>query len=201
MWRKTLQCDNPIRDQASRPVGKRPSLDLADCLQSPRRGSFTDQGNLGRAPYEVLDSEGQSLRSVVVHQCVTCLKFEGKPCPAPPPPHLPKFRVEEEAPFTNTGVDFAGPMYVKSSEPGSSEKVWLCLYTCSVVRAIHLDIVLDMTTAAFLRRLRRFSARRGLPRMMISDNGRPLNLPQRLSKLLCPTPRFNRVSGISLSNG
>ncbi len=74
--------------------------------------------------------KGRSFVRKVIHQCVTCRKFEGKPCPAPPPPPLPRFRVEEEPPFTNTGVDFAGPMYVKSSEPGRSKKVWLCLYTC-----------------------------------------------------------------------
>ena len=53
-----------------------------------------------------------------------------------------------------------------------SNKVWICLYTCCVVRAIHLDIVPDMSTQTFIRSFKRFTARRGLPRKVISDNGK-----------------------------
>ena len=41
-----------------------------------------------------------------------------------------------------------------------------------MVRAIHLDIVPDLTTSAFIRSLKRFSARRGLPKRIVSDNGK-----------------------------
>lgn len=86
--------------------------------------------------------------------------------------------MKEEPPFTYTGVDFAGPLYIKSSNTTGGGKVWLCLYTCCVVRAVHLDldldldIVCDMTTSAFLRSFKRFTARRGLPRKIVSDNGK-----------------------------
>ena len=46
------------------------------------------------------------------------------------------------------------------------------LYTCCVVRAVHLDVVPDMSTQTFIRRLKRFSARRGLLRRIVSDNGK-----------------------------
>ena len=52
------------------------------------------------------------------------------------------------------------------------KKVWICLYTCCVVRAIHLDLVPDQTTPAFLRSFRHFVARRGVPRQVVSDNGK-----------------------------
>ncbi len=79
--------------------------------------------------------------------------------------------MSERPPFTFTGVDFAGPLYVRY--PGNTEtrKVWLCLFTCCVTRAVHLDLVPDMTTTAFLRCLKRFVARRGVPIRIISDNG------------------------------
>ncbi len=76
----------------------------------------------------------------------------------------------EQSPFTNTGVDFAGPLYVRYPGSTKSSKVWLCLFTCCVVRAVHLDLVPDMTATAFLRCLKHFVARRGLPRRIISDN-------------------------------
>ena len=116
--------------------------------------------------------KGRSLVKAIIRQCGLCRRFEGKPYIAQPSPPLPKFRVKEEPPFTYTGVDFAGPLYVKSNSTTGSGKVWLCLYTCCVVRAVHLDIVCDMTTSAFLRSFKRFTARRGLPLKIISDNGK-----------------------------
>lgn len=91
------------------------------------------------------------------------------PFTGPPPPPLPKFRVKEDPAFTYTGVDFAGPVFVRSG--ASSSKVWICVFTCLVTRAIHLDIVPDLSTETFVRCLKRFAARRGLPRKFLSDNG------------------------------
>ena len=90
---------------------------------------------------------------------------------APPPPPLPEFRVKEEPPFTYVGIDFVGPLYVKNLN-SPQQKIWICLYTCWVTRAIHLDLVPDLTTNAFLRCFRRFTARRGRPSLVVSDNGR-----------------------------
>ncbi len=85
-------------------------------------------------------------------------------------PPLPSYRVEEAPPFSFTGVDFAGPLHVKCDD--GTKKVWICLFTCCVVRAVHLDLVPDLTTPAFLRCLKRFIARRGLPCKILSDNGK-----------------------------
>ena len=114
----------------------------------------------------------RSLLKKLIHRCVVCKRFEGKPCLGPPPPPLPKFRVAEDPPFMYTGVDFAGPLFIRTGNLAADSKVWICLYTCCVVRAIHLDIVPDLTTSAFIRSLKRFSARRGLPKRIVSDNGK-----------------------------
>ena len=106
------------------------------------------------------------------------------PIEAPPPPPLPEFRVKECSPFTYTGVDFAGPLYVKNHS-GPQQKVWICLYTCCVTRAIHLDLVPSLTASAFMRSLRRFSARRGTPLLMVSDNGKTFKSAAReITKLM-----------------
>lgn len=54
----------------------------------------------------------------------------------------------------------------------TSNKVWIALFTCYVTRAVHLEVVPDQSTPAFVRCLKRFAARRGLPRRFISDNGK-----------------------------
>ena len=115
--------------------------------------------------------QGRSFVRRILSQFVICKRFEGKPYRAPLHPPLPAFRVEESPPFAHTGVDFAGPLYVKKSD-GTTSKVWICLFTCCVTRAVHLDLVADLSTSTFVRCLKRFTARRGLPYKMVSDNAK-----------------------------
>jgi len=115
--------------------------------------------------------KARSLTRQLIHQCVLCRKMEGRAFKPPPPPPLPTFRVKEDPAFTHTGVDFAGPIYVRGHE-NLTQKVWICLYTCYVTRAVHLDAVPDQSTESFIRCLKRFAARRGLPTRFISDNGK-----------------------------
>ena len=84
--------------------------------------------------------------------------------------------MSEAPPFAYTGVDFAGPLYIRGSE---RSKVWICLFTCCVVRAIHLEIVSELTAQAFIRCFKRFTARRGLPRKVISDNAKTFKLARK----------------------
>lgn len=83
----------------------------------------------------------------IVCQCVVCQRLEGIPYRSPPLPCLPTFRVKEETHFTFTGVDFLGRCTSECNDP--AKKVWICSNTCCMVRAVHLDLVPDMTTAAF----------------------------------------------------
>ena len=50
-------------------------------------------------------------------------------------------------------------------------KTYICLFTCLVKRAIHLDVAEDLSTDKCLTAIRRFIARRGQPRLFLSDNG------------------------------
>ncbi|KAK3712075.1 hypothetical protein QZH41_006285 [Actinostola sp. cb2023] len=86
-----------------------------------------------------------------------------------PTPPLPKERVAQSQAFQCTGIDYAGPLYVRNKNQTSS-KVYICLFTCAAIRALHLEIVEDQTTEAFLRAFRRFISRRGVPEIIISDN-------------------------------
>ncbi|KAJ8898510.1 hypothetical protein PR048_003870 [Dryococelus australis] len=48
---------------------------------------------------------------------------------------------------------------------------WILLFTCAVYQAVHFELVLILSTGAFVPGLRRFIARRGKSRVMYSDNG------------------------------
>ena len=108
----------------------------------------------------------------MIRKCVICRKFEGLPFKAPQPPPVPECRVKEAPAFNYTGVDFAGLLVICTSRSSQSNKVWMTLFTCYITRAVHLDAVPDQSTPAFIRCLKRFVARRGLPRRFISDNGK-----------------------------
>jgi hypothetical protein len=101
----------------------------------------------------------------VLSKCVRCRRYSAKNIETTPPP-LPEDRVRDALIFEVTGVDVAGPMYLKGGE-----KTWILLFTCAVYRAVHLELITSLSTPEFLLGLRRFVARRGRPRVIYSDNG------------------------------
>lgn len=130
---------------------------------------------------------GRQFVRKLLFQCATCRKVEGPHYRAVPPPPLPEFRVKKAPPFAYSGVDFAGPLYIKVAD-GSSSKVWVALYTCCITRAVHLDLIPDMTAQSFLRSFKRFTSRRGVPMQMVSDNGKTFVAAAQIidSILKCP---------------
>ncbi len=62
--------------------------------------------------------------------------------------------------------------YVEQSAISERRTVWLCLYTCCVMRAIHLDLVPNLNAFTFLRSFKCFTARWGIPSKVVSDNGK-----------------------------
>ena len=105
----------------------------------------------------------------LLRRCVRCLKLTGMSYKSPDTPQLPKFRPTEGPPFTACGVHFTGTLYYKATS--IPNKSYICLFTCAVTRAVHLEVVGDLSTQTFLRAFRRFAARRSTPRHLISDNG------------------------------
>lgn len=105
----------------------------------------------------------------VTQSCVICRRRRAQPL-LPAMAELPAYRLEHNVPaFTNSGVDYFGPMLVKIRR--AQAKRWGCLFTCLVTRAIHIELASSLDTDAFIMALRRFSSRRGCPRTITSDNG------------------------------
>ena len=82
---------------------------------------------------------------------------------------LPAARFDTARPFSSTGVDMFGPLYVKRFR--RTEKRYGLLATCMARRAIHLEVVHSLDTASCIMALRRFFERRGKPSVIFSDNG------------------------------
>ena len=109
----------------------------------------------------------QCVRSIL-KQCVICNKLCGNHYKTPDPPPLPQHRVQAMEPFTVTGIDFTGALYTRT--PNGESKVYVCLFTCASTRAVHLEVVTDLSEETFLQAFRRFSSRKSLPRLVVSDN-------------------------------
>ena len=111
----------------------------------------------------------------MVRRCVICKKMEGEAFNTPKVAPLPPSRVSDSPPFTNTRVDFAGPLFVtdrSQNETEKTSKAYVCLWTCASTAAIHLELVPSLTVSTFLQAFRRFAARRGLPARILSDNAK-----------------------------
>ena len=119
-----------------------------------------------RAAYWVVGL--RCLAKRVKRMCVGCQRQDALPCNEPAAP-LPRDRVTRAPPFTVTGVDFAGPIFAVDCP---RQKFYVCLFTCAVTRAVHLELTGSLSQADFLMALRRFAARRGLPSVLYSDNAR-----------------------------
>ncbi|XP_063417034.1 uncharacterized protein LOC134699358 [Mytilus trossulus] len=94
----------------------------------------------------------------ILSKCVTCRKVIGKSYPAPEIPPLPNERVQDATPFSITGVDFTGALTTRNRHNEES-KVYICLFTCAVTRAVHLEVVYDLSEESFLLCFRRFVSR------------------------------------------
>ncbi|XP_071177522.1 uncharacterized protein [Mytilus edulis] len=105
----------------------------------------------------------------ILRNCVTCRKITGRPYHTPDPPPLPSDRLNDSPPFTVTGVDFTGALNVRTKS-NSISKAYICLFTCANTRAVHLEIVEDLTEQTFILAFRRFTSRKSLPKIMMSDN-------------------------------
>ena len=85
---------------------------------------------------------------------------------------LPRLRLEmTEKPFTNCATDFAGPFYTMQGRGKARVKRYLCLFVCLQTRCCHLEMATSLETDAFLNAFTRMVARRGWPKLMLSDNG------------------------------
>ena len=118
--------------------------------------------------------QGRRAVKCVLKKFTICRRHEGGPYKMPLMPPIPTERVSTSAPFTYAGVDYFGPLFTKKRT--ETQKVWVCLYTCLVTRAIHLELMYDMTTQQFLLGFRRFIACHGKPNRIISDNAAQFKL-------------------------
>lgn len=107
-----------------------------------------------------------------VHKCVVCARYN-KVFETQLMADLPQSRVHQNRPFAAAGVDYAGPIWIseKYGRKTKKSKGWIAIFVCLITRAIHIDVVVDLSSAAFISCYERFVCRRGMCYRLYSDNG------------------------------
>lgn len=133
----------------------------------------------------------------VIRKCTICAKV-ATINPQPMMADLPGFRVQEAHPFVIVGIDYAGPLQMKELSLRKSRicKVYIAVFVCMTTKAVHLEIVSDLSTDAFLLTLDRFVARRGLPSSIYSDCGTNfVGAAKQLRQLINRSDQKDKISG------
>lgn len=106
------------------------------------------------------------------HECVVCVRHRA-PRQDPKMGDLPVSRFAQGFSFLNVGVDYAGPYEIKDCKLRKPRKfkAYIALFVCMSSKATHLELVSDLSTAAFLAAFDRFVGRRGLCNKVFSDCG------------------------------
>lgn len=104
----------------------------------------------------------------VIKNCVTCRKLRGSMQEQQMAP-LPKERVQPSPPFTYVGMDGFGPFTVKNGRKETQRHG--LIFTCFSSRAIHIELLDDLSADSFINSLRCFMAIRGPVTELYCDRG------------------------------
>ena len=102
-------------------------------------------------------------------RCYGCKRMQVTALKAPKPADLPTERTVGVYPFQVLGLDFAGPIAYKKTAK-TQGKAYIIIYSCSLTRAISLELLPDQTHASFVPSLKKLMARKGRPQKIYSDN-------------------------------
>ncbi|XP_043263018.1 uncharacterized protein LOC122403528 [Colletes gigas] len=148
---------------------------------------------------------GRNLTKGIIRTCVKCNRAAPKGT-SYLMGQLPAPRIRIRPPFFSTGVDYAGPFYLKERvRSKTTTKAYLCVFICLATKAVHLEVASDLSTDAFLNALKRFVARRGRCREIYSDNGTNFvgarNEMQRIKEFFADQKRRDTLSEFTVTEG
>ncbi|XP_072152507.1 uncharacterized protein [Bemisia tabaci] len=156
-----------------------------------------------RRRFWVLD--GRNTIRKILRQCVHCAKL--KPVSVDYlMGDLPAARVTPARPFSRVGIDLCGYFFLKEKKYRNRNQVkaYVVVFVCFVTKAVHLELVTDLSSDSFIAALRRFIARRGLCSDIYSDNATNFlgtnNQMKELETLFSDSKHQNSVHAFAAKN-
>ena len=118
---------------------------------------------------------------------------------------LPTDRTDTYVPWDKVAVDLFGPLFCRHTDCEEDEKAefktWGCIFTCFATRAVHLELVEDCSTRAFLLAFSRMTSRRGVPSMIWSDNATNFKAANREQQRIHRSVNWSAVQEQAASKG
>ncbi|XP_029177147.1 uncharacterized protein LOC114945202 [Nylanderia fulva] len=107
-----------------------------------------------------------------IHRCVTCTRQQAV-TGLQQMGQLPASRATPCRPFYHTGVDYAGPLTLKTfrGRGAKTYKGYFVIFICFSTSAMHLEVATDYSTDGFIAAYKRFTGRRGICSTITSDCG------------------------------
>lgn len=145
-------------------------LVIRDCHESNMHSGINATLYAMRTKYWPVDGRAEVRR--ILNGCMKCFRVKPKE-PSYLMGNLPRVRVTASRPFENRGVDYCGTFFVKEKRVRNRGrfKVYAAVFVCLSTKAVHIELIGDLSTELFLAGLLRFFARRGKCRTLFSDNG------------------------------
>ena len=90
--------------------------------------------------------------------------------------------------FQEIGTDFVGPIYYRTK----TKKESILIFSCSVSRAVHLELISNTTTQEFIKCLKRLIARRGKFGTIYSDNAKSFQAAAKWLKQIIKSEQLHK---------
>ncbi|XP_029674527.1 uncharacterized protein LOC115242403 [Formica exsecta] len=102
------------------------------------------QLTLGSIRQQYWIPRGRQLVKEVIRWCVTCIRWRAA-SQQQIMGDLPRLRVTPARPFLSTGVDYAGPIQLRTTKGRGHRvyKAFIAVFVCLSTKAVHLEVVSD----------------------------------------------------------
>ena len=116
--------------------------------------------------------KGRAAVKSELSSCITCRKYNALAYKYPKFTDMPKHHMNFIKPFLHVGVDYTGHYWVKDELSGTTTKMFILIFTCLNIRAVHFELLPDMSAKNFLLAFQRFCNTYTIPQYLYSDNAR-----------------------------
>ena len=107
----------------------------------------------------------------IIKRCYGCKRFFISHYTKPSQGLILPDRTKQDVPFSVIGTYYAGP-FICGTEGESDIRVYFLLFTCSLTRAVNLEILPNQTAQEFIQVLKQLVAWRGRPKIIYSNNAK-----------------------------
>ena len=143
------------------------SLSINYChLKVQHLGIGTTLNSLRELGYWI--PKGRAAVKSEIGNCTVCRKYNALAFKYPKFTDMPKHHMNLVKPFNHVGVDYIGHFWVKDELSDKSVKMFILVFTCLNIRAVHFELLPENFILAF----QRFCNLYTIPQYLYSDNAK-----------------------------